>query len=204
VFRGFKDVLKQSVDLERSWYRYKEQQIRAVVAEWYQSERELRGLLQLGPEPEERPEDVTAEFSVIVAAGEHLSQVRAIDRDALMEEEALTSADPDAYAAFRAQPLEQGAEQVLVAITAAEEVAAMVWARNTASGWELVQLAVRPPYRGLGLAERLLKELRGRARASGVDRITAQLDGGAVALSEYFGRRHFEPASIRMELAVQA
>ena len=201
VFRSFKDALKQSGDLERSWYRFKEEQMRAVVVEWYGSERELLGLERLGPEPEESPE-AGEEFAVLTARPEHMDQVRELDRDALMEEGALASTEDAAYRELRVgEPTDEDA-LVLVAETAATEVAAMVWVRFRGGCWEVVQLAVRSPYRSVGLSARLLEELKHRAADAGADRIGVQLGRSQVPLVDYLRTLGFTEAAVRMEIGL--
>ena len=199
VFRSFKDALKQSPDLERSWYRFKEEQMRAVVVEWYGSERELRGLERLGPEPEESPEP-GSEFAVLPAQPEHAPQIRELDRDALMEEGVLASTDEAAYRELRVVAPTDADARVLVAESATGEVGGMVWAQVESRCWEVVQLAVRPPYRSIGLSARLLDELKQRALGDGAERISIQLGSRRVSLAEYLKSLGFAEASVRMEL----
>ena len=199
VFRSFKDALKQSPDLEGSWYRFKEEQMRAVVVEWYGSERELRGLERLGPEPEESPEP-GSEFAVLPAQPEHAPQIRELDRDALMEEGVLASTDEAAYRELRVVAPTDADARVLVAESATGEVGGMVWAQVESRCWEVVQLAVRPPYRSIGLSARLLDELKQRALGDGAERISIQLGSRRVSLAEYLKSLGFAEASVRMEL----
>ena len=199
VFRSFKDALKQSPDLERSWYRFKEEQMRAVVVEWYGSERELRGLERLGPETEESPEP-GSEFAVLPAQSEHAPQIRELDREALMEEGVLASTDEAAYRELRVVAPTDADARVLVAESATGEVGGMVWAQVESRCWEVVQLAVRPPYRSIGLSARLLDELKQRALGDGAERISIQLGSRRVSLAEYLKSLGFAEASVRMEL----
>ena len=53
VFRSFKNALHQRPDLERLWHGFKEREMRRIVAQWYDREREAAGLERLGWEPEE-------------------------------------------------------------------------------------------------------------------------------------------------------
>ena len=202
VFRSFKDALKQSADLERSWYQFKEEQMRMVVVEWYGNERELRGLERLGSEPEEENPEANEEFAVVVARLEHMEQICEIDRDALMEEQALASTEDAAYRELRVVLPTDGDAHVLVAETPAGEVAAMVWARSRDGCWEVQQLSVRPTYRSVGLSKRLLEELKRRAADAGADRIAVQLGKNQVSSMEYLRTVGFNEASVRMELGI--
>ena len=82
---------------------------------------------------------------MLTARPEHMDLVRELDRDALMEEGALASTEDAAYRELRVgEPTDEDA-LVLVAETAATEVAAMVWVNFRGGCWEVVQLAVQPP-----------------------------------------------------------
>ena len=39
VFRAFKDSLKENKEIERLWFAYKEQRLRAVIVSWYNANR---------------------------------------------------------------------------------------------------------------------------------------------------------------------
>jgi hypothetical protein len=41
VFRAFKDVLKQNKEIEKLWFAYKEQRLRAVIVSWRSEERRV-------------------------------------------------------------------------------------------------------------------------------------------------------------------
>ena len=63
VFRAFKDALKQNKEIEKLWFAYKEQRLRGVIVSWYNANREARGLAKLPAEPEETEELVMSDFS---------------------------------------------------------------------------------------------------------------------------------------------
>ena len=79
VFRSFKNVLKQSRDLEWRWYRFKEKEMRRVVVDWYNQEREAAGLERLGPEPEETDDLTISDFVVVAATPMHLDGAHVAD-----------------------------------------------------------------------------------------------------------------------------
>ena len=201
VFRSFKDALKQSPDLERSWYQFKEEQMRAVVREWDSSERELRGLERLGLEPEESP-DPGSEFAIVPATSQQFPQIVELDRNALMEEGTLASTDEAAYREQRVAAPEDADSQILVAATVTEEVAAMVWARVNGGSWDVVQLSVRPQYRSVCLSARLVEALKKKAASSGAERISLQLGQQQVPLAGYLRTLGFSEASVLMELTL--
>ncbi len=85
VFRAFKDALKQNKEIEKLWFAYKEQRLRAVIVSWYNANREARGLAKLPAEPEETEELVMSDFSFAWGPGEHAEEVLRLDRDAFFE-----------------------------------------------------------------------------------------------------------------------
>ena len=50
VFRKFKDILKTNPEIERLWFSFKERELRKVVWQWYNDNRELAGLDRLEEE----------------------------------------------------------------------------------------------------------------------------------------------------------
>ncbi|UTC43287.1 GNAT family N-acetyltransferase [Treponema sp. OMZ 857] len=52
VFRRYKEVLKTAPAVEREWYRFKDQQMKAAVYEWYNDLRKLWGLEKISFEDE--------------------------------------------------------------------------------------------------------------------------------------------------------
>ena len=63
VFRRYKEALKTAPVVEREWYRFKDQQMKAAVYEWYNDLRKLWGLEKISFEEETEtqllPEDFT-------------------------------------------------------------------------------------------------------------------------------------------------
>ena len=52
VFRRYKEVLRAAPAVEREWYRFKDQQMKAAVYEWYNDLRKLWGLEKISFEDE--------------------------------------------------------------------------------------------------------------------------------------------------------
>ena len=206
VFRSFKNALKQSRDLERSWYRYKEREMRRIVAEWYNQEREAVGLERLGPEPEETDDLTVSEFVVTTALSHHLAGAQEVDREAMMELGQLPSREVAAYRERRVVGLDAPGSHVVVASTPEEEVVGIAWARECepASGgeWQLVQLAVLPYYRGLGLGGRMLQLLTEVARERGAVVLHAQLSGSTMGVRQILESAGYSVAALQLKLAL--
>jgi hypothetical protein len=88
VFRNFKNVLRERQDIERLWYSFKEKEMKAVVKEWYNHIREIKGLEQLDFEPEDTlsmEELVLSDFSVREAEEGDIEEFQKQDQQAFHE-----------------------------------------------------------------------------------------------------------------------
>ena len=205
VFRSFKNVLKQSRDLERRWYRFKEKEMRRVVLDWYNQEREAAGLERLGPEPEETDDLTISDFLVVVAAPGHLDGAHLVDVEALMELRQVPAADPDGQFEQRRHELDAPGAHLVVACAPRDEVVGIAWARECGPReWELIQLAVMPFFRGVGLGARLLQVLADEAEAHGVAVLRARLGGPALGLCGLFEKAGFTVDSLHLKLPLTA
>ena len=214
VFRNFKNALKQSRDLERSWYRFKEREMRRIVAEWYHQEREAAGLERLGPEPEETEDLTVSDFVVTTALPHHLAGARNVDREAMMELGQAPSRESATRLGGRLLALDAPGSHVLVARTPGDEVVGLAWAwecepttcdeRTARAGeWDLVQLAVLSYYRGLGLAGRLLAGLCEVARDHHVSALHAQLDATTMGARELLERAGYTVDALHLKLPLR-
>jgi len=62
VFRAFRDVLEHYPEIEKIWFKYKEQKLRSQIIAWYNSLREEWGLEPVGVEPEDTSSLVLEDF----------------------------------------------------------------------------------------------------------------------------------------------
>jgi GNAT superfamily N-acetyltransferase len=222
VFRKFKDILKTRREVEHLWFVFKEREMRRVVREWYNDERELAGLERLPEEPEESLEEAAeltaGDFATRAGEEKDLEAVRALDRAAFVEvlpEAAATEGpqvDPQRLESLYLErcrvsgdPLGQGS-LLRVAETPEGEFAGFFWAveqEDPATGrrdLRLVQLAVALPYRGIGLGALLLARLVREARDLGYRRLFCELSGESLRLEGVLRRLGFEPHSVLYEL----
>jgi GNAT superfamily N-acetyltransferase len=192
VFRKFKDTLKQNSEVEKLWYQFKENGMRRVLRSWYNQHREMAGLEQLGPEPEDTEDLLLSDFIIRQGTAEDLPVLLDLDR------RAFASAFPE-IPAERAEEiyrrrrgdsrlLDEGGV-LLVAETPEGGVAGFVWGKpaEDCAGREtlsLVQLTVADLFRGLGLGRLLAERFLAESRRLGHDRVQAALCGrGLDALS---------------------
>ena len=63
VFRGFKDILKSSPEVENLWFAFKEKALRREIIGWYNTLCDSWGAEKIGAEPEETDELVCSDFT---------------------------------------------------------------------------------------------------------------------------------------------
>ncbi len=214
VFRNFKNALKQSHDLECSWYRFKEREMRRMVAEWYNQEREAAGLERLGPEPEETEDLTISDFVVDTALPHQLAGASYVDHEALLELGQVPASELATCVKQRLRTLDAPGSHVVVARTPEDEVVGLAWAREcepaparepgAPSGeWELVQLAVLSSFRGIGLAGRLLAALGQVALDHDVAALRVELDAATMGARELLQRAGYSVDAVRLKLPLR-
>ena len=213
VFRKFKDILKTSPEVERLWFIFKERELRKVVWQWYNDNRELAGLerLEQEPEPEEGLEDLLAgDFAIVPLRPKHLDTLRELD------ERSFAAGFPQAPPALVADlfresrkslPRPEGEGSVVfVAETAEEEFAGFVWAVEQTDPLipgrilRVQQLAVGERYRGVGLGAMLLRRMIAEARDRGYHRLRGRLSGTGLQLAGFFEELGFQTIARDMEI----
>jgi ribosomal protein S18 acetylase RimI-like enzyme len=212
VFRKFKDILREQRELEHLWLVFKERELRRIIGSWYNDQREMEGLsrLELEPQEDSYEELLETDFAVVEAGEAHVAAIGQLDRQAFAE--AHPGADPGRLEeCFRERrralppPLEEGSV-LLAAVTADGTFAGFAWAVEReepltgALELELLQLAVVPRFRGLGLGTMLLRQLAATARDGGYARLGARLEAGSLALQPLFEELGFRPESLRLAL----
>jgi ribosomal protein S18 acetylase RimI-like enzyme len=213
VFRKFKDILKTSPEVERLWFIFKERELRKVVWQWYNDNRELAGLerLEEAPEPEEGLEDLLAsDFAIVPVQPRHLEPIRELDKTAFAER--FPKADPERVADLFRESRESLADPgspdslVFVAETPEEEFAGFLWAVKRTDPLlpgrmlRIQQLAVAQRYQGVGLGSMLLRRLIVEARDRGYHRLWSELSGAGLQLAGFFKETGFRIIAQDMEL----
>jgi GNAT superfamily N-acetyltransferase len=214
VFRKFKDILKGRPDIERLWFAFKAREMRQVVRDWYSDARELAGLERLPDEPpegsEEAAELAAVDFALRPGEAGDLQAVRDLDRQALADEH--PDGDPARLEALHRRrrqadgdPLAAGS-LLRVLESPGGEFAGFFWAvegEDPASGrlqLRLIQLAVEPAFRGMGLGALLLARLLGEARDRGCRSLLCPLRGSSLDLEGVLRRRGFALRSALYEV----
>jgi len=213
VFRKFKDILKTSPEVERLWFNFKERELRRVVWQWYNDNRELAGLERLEEEPEQEDglEDLLAsDFAIFPLQPRHLEALRKLDKTAFIAR--FPGADPgraeDLFRESRKSLPDPEAEGcvVFVAETPEEDFSGFIWAVEQTDPLvpgrilRVQQLAVIQRYQGVGLGSMLLRRLIAEARDRGYHRLRSELSGSGLQLAEFFEELGFQTISKDMGL----
>jgi len=214
VFRNFKDALKKNGQLERLWFSFKEKEMRRLVRDWYNEQRELKGLQRLGPEPEETEKLLLSDFTIKPGSKEYLEAVIELDRQAFAEnmENVRPEKIEELYSEKRSllpDPLDNRS-LLLICETPGGELAGFVWGVKTENQLDssmemrLIQLAVAGNMRGLGMGEQLLHHFVRQAGSRGARRLVAELSGPALKLAAFFERLGFINSSLVMLLPLES
>lgn len=213
VFRKFKDILKTNPEIERLWFICKERELRKIVWQWYNDNRELAGLerLEEEPEPTEDLEDLLAvDFAVLPMQPRHLGALRRLDESAFTAR--FSEADPERVAELYRESRKglpdpaSGESLVFVAETPEEDFAGFVWAVEQTDSLiagrilRVQQLAVVQRYQGLGLGSMLLRRLIAETRDRGYQRLRSELSGTGMQLAGFFEQLGFQTVARDVEL----
>jgi ribosomal protein S18 acetylase RimI-like enzyme len=213
VFRKFKDILKTSPEVERLWFTYKERELRKVVWQWFNDNRELAGLerLEVEPEPEEGLEDLLAsDFAIVAVQQRHLDALRELDERSFSA--GYPETDPgrvsDLYREARENlpDLEREGSLIFVAETPEKDFAGFIWAVEQTDPLipgrilRVKQLAVVQRYQGMGLGSMLLRHLIAEARDRGCHRLRSELSGTGLQLIGFFEELGFRTITRDMEI----
>ena len=205
VFRRFKEILRKNLEIERLWFSFKDKEMRRVVEQWYESERELAGLERLATGGEPPLELVASDVSILRGEARHVEPSLKLDQKVLGE--LLAGVEPRLLAGLRAGPYSRAGlpplldtrSLFLAAELSGGEFAGFAWAvAEDPACLRLVQLAVRKHFRGIGLGTQLLRRLILEARDSGYARVLAPLAGPELALAPLFEGLGFSAVAVEL------
>jgi GNAT superfamily N-acetyltransferase len=209
VFRQFKNALKSRAEVERLWHGFKDREMKKIVYEWFNQILELRGLARLELPSEESTEElILSDFTLAEGIGPQEEEILELDRSVFAA--AHPDTDPERVSEVyesRRRLLPGLAESVVIRAEAPSgELAGFVWGvvrQDEFSGRafvELVQIAVREEYRGLGLGKALFRAFVAASERMGAARTVVRLTGAQLDISDLLEREGFVVASRTMEL----
>ncbi|HVO40581.1 MAG TPA: UPF0158 family protein [Spirochaetia bacterium] len=206
VFRAFKDALKTSKEIEKLWFDYKERRLRGVIVSWYNANREARGLARLPAEPEDTEELLMSDFSFSWGVGEHREEILQLDRDAFLE--LFPGEEPvrleERYRRKRdglAAPGDAGSP-ILIVETPEGDLAGFTWGIIEGRMVRIIQMAIVPGLRGIGLGEAVLRKFLTDMRARGMQRLTIELSGKSLRFTDFIMSVGFKPVAQVLECSL--
>ena len=170
VFRKFKNVLKASPEVEKVWYSFKKDAIKAKVLGWYNQIREYAGLSLFVEEDLEFEEDlVDFDFTIDSGTSEDFKFISESDLEGFKELYSNYPSDAieEMYARKRDGMIGESmfsSDFIYVAKNPAGDRVGFIWAApfslgSSYTGMDLLQLYVVPEYRGLGIGKYILNTL---------------------------------------------
>jgi len=158
-------------------------------------------------EPEETEELVMSDFSFTWEAGAHLPDVERLDRDTFFElfPHEVPERLQERFTEKRMGLTAPGgvSSPLLIAETPDGELAGFCWGAIEGTSVHIVQLAVTPALRGLGLGESLLRKFLTGMRGRGMRRLTTELMGKSLRSSDFFRSVGFSTVTQTMECSLQ-
>jgi ribosomal protein S18 acetylase RimI-like enzyme len=158
-------------------------------------------------EVEETDELVLSDFSFSWEVGGHLPEILTLDRDAFFE--LFPDDTPARLAARHAEKRRDlpppGSDQspLLLAETPGGDLGGFIWGVTQVKSVHIIQVAVSPELRGVGLGETLLREFLSAMRKRGMQRLTTELIGRSLRASDFFQSVGFTPVSLLMECGLE-
>lgn len=177
VFRGFKNVLSGFPEVEKLWFSYKDDEMKKVVLDWFNTLHDGWQLSKLGTEPEENEELVLDDF---VIRKSDFSDEDSIDKASTDLKAELLSTFQDVEKAqsytelwYRQSiPAEKTKPYFMIAETATGDFAGVLQinpiSENLRHSANLAMLYVNPSFRGLGVGRTLLERGLQQVKESGI------------------------------------
>jgi len=180
VFRFFKNTIEQYPEVEKLWFKFKEQEMKNEVIAWYNSLREEWGLEPIGSEPEDTSSLVLEDFILREGTSSDLEKADALHKLCDKERE-----DREISAVYEfLNPFIFPGDLCFTAENAIGDFCGYISAvKDAPSILRICALEVKSEYRALGLGKTLLSKLTEKADEKKF-RITIDLP----ADSEFFSR----------------
>lgn len=205
VFRKFKNTLKSAPEIEKIWYTFKKNEIKATVLNWYNQIREYAGLDIYENDQFDEDELLDFDFTIDKALLDDFKFIAEYDKAGFKE---LYSNYPveildDMYDRKRDGMVNESMfdnDLLFIARNPSGEMVGFVWAASYVlsekfSGMDLLQLFVIPEYRGLGIGKKLLHTILEIYRSGDFDDFIVNCQGETSWLITYLELEGYKIAS---------
>ncbi len=210
VFRQFKDALKERPEIEKLWFHFKNREMKKEVYRWYNSLRESWGLKEVEIDWEEPEDLVISDFQLNRWDVPDDALLLELDRKGFLEMVSplsLSEAEKEGLYQSKRFGLSPSHPDsiVLQARSPSEELVAFLWAmknkfRTDIEAYHILQIYCKPEYRGIGLSRALVETFCTSVLSVPGNRVTIELLGTALELSESFESTGFRPFSQVLEV----
>ncbi|NOY09526.1 MAG: GNAT family N-acetyltransferase [Spirochaetes bacterium] len=213
VFRNFKNSLKGNAVLERKWFLYKERELKRIIYEWYNTNREIQGLKKIQIPAAETEDLVLSDFVFTRWHNNNPAIIAELDRKAVFGW--YKGFEPEVAEKLynkrisNLPDIDDKSSIVFTAQTPSDETAGFIWVikkKKTVINTQyflIVQLYVIEEYRGLGIAKALLKHLVDFTLKENINLIDIALPDSlfeSISIFESFG---FRTVSKTLELNME-
>ncbi len=207
VFRNFKNILKENPSIEKRWFIFKAQEIKRVVYDWYNQQREILGLERVEPEEEETTDLVLSDFVFSLWEGKPEGMENGVDSLISMYLDALKEIHPgiDAIGREEAKALFRDENSIIVvAVSPAEEIVGFVMGRLKEEDLEMKviieSIYVDKSYRGIGIGKELLRAFLKKIRETECKTVSVNLSSHLLSFSSFFETFNFSPSFVTLSL----
>ncbi len=206
VFRNFKNILRENPSIEKKWFIFKAQEIKRIVYDWYNQQREILGLERIEPEEDETSDLVLSDFV--------FSLWDKGDTDKEFQLESLVSMYTMAFSETHYGSEEFDKEQVrnlvlsektvtMVAISPTEEIVGFVMGilgEEPSTSVVIDSIFVDKAYRGIGIGKELLKAFLEKIKDMGHRDVSVNLSNNLLSFSSFFESFGFSSSFVRLSL----
>jgi ribosomal protein S18 acetylase RimI-like enzyme len=213
VFRQFKNALRERPDIERLWFRYRQREMNQRVINWYNDYRELWGLEPYSAVEHDGGRDdlVFSDFDFRPALPAESESLAGWDANLLDEWcPSGDAADRDYFRLVNRQGLPAPAanpdSRAIVATAPDGDIAGFLWSVEQSAGGRrygrIVQLGIRPEFRGIGIGSALLRWYQREAEERGLAMVLIDLPANADFLTANLKSMGFTQQCSRWQLGL--
>ena len=192
VFRAFKNTLTQHPETEKTWYAWKDREMKREVISWYNALREIWGLELIGEEPEDISGLALEDFRFRNGTTEDTAFAEELHKTCLADFTDTVNGKTNTF--INSEWLFPG-DISFIAETAGGEFAGYICAvcEDSNTILRISALEVKPEFRGLGIGKTLITRLFEFADKKNLTNIIIDIPAGKEHFSKALLRESFKP-----------
>jgi hypothetical protein len=207
VFRNFKNVLKESPEIEAFWFSFKFREMKSHVIQWYNQWADFWDYEKLGFEPEETDSLVISDFTIEKDGEKFKKEIDQLDYQIFQNFLSYLPEDFVSifYKKYQKKVEEETTRKLYTAETPEGEFAGFISGifftmDNGKKGVEIKQLYIEKEYQGLGLSKVVLDSFLKDLFHNDVEFVSVSLLSDSPVLLRTFETRGFKQYSLNLEL----